>query len=402
MSENIPREHYMEILRQSKDTPAVKVLTGIRRSGKSTLLEMFREELKASGISESDIFYLDLDIDRPDNPKDHSELTRMVTEAIDPVPGKYIFLDEVQNVKDWDISVTSFFTAGADVYITGSNSETLSSEISTKLSGRSLPIHVMPLSFSEYTGFRKPDIPSDILFRDYVMTGGMPAVARLVDTPAANIIPSLLYGTFSTVYVKDIEERHDIKGFTRMSNLVKYVMRNIGDRISARKSSDYLKSKGVSISHVTLEDYLGYMEEAFLVYRAQRIDSKTKEYLDTSDKFYASDLGIRNTVVPYRWEDMDGLLENIVYNELRFRYPEVAVCRTGDHEIDFIADPRGKPSYYQVSLNISDPKTLEREVRPLKEIKDNYPKYIITYDRYLLDDIDGIHVMQIIDWLLGR
>ena len=402
MSEDIPRERYMELLRQSKNAHAVKVLTGIRRSGKSTLLRMFREELKASGVPESDIFHLDLDIDRPDNPKDHAELTEMVTKAVDPIPGKYIFLDEVQNVRDWEISVTSFFTAGADVYVTGSNSETLSSEISTRLSGRSLPIHVMPLSFSEYIGFRKPGVPSDILFRDYVMTGGMPAVARLADTPAADIIPSLLYGIFTTVYVKDMEERHEIKGSTRMPNLVKYVMRNIGGRTSARRSSDYLKSKGVSISHVTLEDYLGYMEEAFLVYRAQRMDSKTKEYLDTSDKFYASDLGIRNTVVPYRWEDMDGLLENIVYNELRFRYPEVAVCRTGEHEIDFIADPRGKPSYYQVSLNISDPKTLEREIRPLKDVRDNYPKYIITYDRYLLDDIDGIHVVQIVDWLLGR
>ena len=161
-------------------------------------------------------------------------------------------------------------------------------------------------------------------------------------------------------------------------------------------------SKGISINHVTLEEYLGYMEQAFLVYRAERMDSKTKEYLSTSDKFYASDTGIRNSIIPYRPEDLDGLLENIVYNELRFRYGEVATYAVGDREIDFIADPRGNPSYYQVSMNISNPKTLEREIRPLKEIDDNYPRYLITYDRYLLNDIDGIKVVQIIDWLLGQ
>lgn len=403
MSENIPREHYMEILRASKDVPLIKVLTGIRRSGKSTLLSLFRDELLQSGVPESDIFYVDLDVDRENNPTNHTELTSFVTSAIDPIPKRYIFLDEVQNVKDWEISVTSFYTTGADVYITGSNSHILSSELATKLSGRSLEIHVMPLSFSEYKTFRQPNIPTDILFHDYVIMGGMPAVAIAIDTPAKKIIPGLLSGVYTSVYVKDIEGRHKINTSTpRMSNLVRYVMRNIGDRTSPRRTSDYLKSKGISINHVTLEEYLGYMEQAFLVYRAERMDSKTKEYLSTSDKFYASDTGIRNSIIPYRPEDLDGLLENIVYNELRFRYGEVATYAIGDREIDFIADPRGNPSYYQVSMNISNPKTLEREIRPLKEIDDNYPRYLITYDRYLLNDIDGIIVVQITDWLLGR
>lgn len=173
-----------------------------------------------------------------------------------------------------------------------------------------------------------------MMFRDFVMMGGMPSVARLVDTPAADIISSLLHGIFTTVYVKDIEGRHEIKGAARMSNLVRYIMRNVGDVISARRSSDYLKSKGISISHVTLEDYLGYMEEAFLVDRVQRMDSKTKDYLRTFDKFYATDLGIRNTVVPYRAEEIDA--RGHLHNELRLRYSEVAVCMTGSRAIDFI------------------------------------------------------------------
>ena len=396
-----PREHYLDMIRRSRDTPFIKVVTGIRRSGKSTLMDAFRSELIESGVPEGNIVYINFELDDPDLPTDHRELTDHVTSRLVPGPGTYIFLDEVQNVKDWEISVGSFFTSGADVYITGSNSQTLSSELATKLSGRDLEIHVMPLSFGEYVSFRRDSgLLADRLFRDFVAQGSLPAVAKLQDTPARVLIPQILQGVYNTVYVKDIEQRHNLSGSVRMANLVRYVMRNIGDRTSPRKASDYLVSKGVKISHVTVEDYLGYMDEAFLVTRARRIDSKTKEYLSTSDKFYVTDLGIRNQVVPFRREDMDGLLENIVFNELRFRYGEVAVCDVNGTEIDFVADPQGTPSYWQVCMSLSEPETLEREIRPLRMLKDDYPKCIVTYDRYMFDDIDGIRVVQIVDWLM--
>lgn len=396
-----PREHYLDMLRRSKDMPFIKVVTGIRRSGKSTLMDVFRKELMESGVSEEDIVYLNFELDDPSLPRSHRDLTDYVVSRIRMEPGTYIFLDEIQNVEGWEISVGSFFSSGADVYITGSNSQTLSSELASRLSGRSLEIHVMPLTFREYVSFRRGSgLPTDRLFRDFVAQGSLPAVAKLQDTSAKVLIPQILQGVYSTVYVKDIEQRHSISGSMRMANLVRYVMRNIGDRTSSRKASDYLVSKGVKISHVTIGDYLGYMDEAFLVIRARRVDSKTKEYLSTSDKFYVTDLGIRNQVVPFRQEDMDGLLENIVFNELRFRYSEVAVCDVNGTEIDFVADPRGTPSYYQVCMSISDPNTLERELRPLKALKDEYPKCIITYDRYMFDDIDGIRVVQVVDWLM--
>lgn len=397
----IPREHYSAKLRAAKDTPFIKVLTGIRRCGKTTIPRSFREELLSSGVSEQDILSIDFDKDSSDLPRNHSELTDYVMSRIVPGRGKYLFFDEVQNVEDWEVSILSLFEAHADVYVTGSNSQMLSSEIATLLSGRSVEIHVQPLTFSEYAIFRK-GVAEDVLLNEYIRYGGLPAVARLMDAPVRAIVPDVIAGVFNTVYVRDVESRHNLRGSARLVNLLRYVMRNIGDRTSPRKASDYLKSKRIDISHVTVEDYLGFLEEAFLIYRSERIDSKTKEYLSTSDKFYASDLGIRSYLAPFRPEDLDGILENLVYCELKYRSAEVAVCAVGDKEIDFVADPNGNPSYYQVCMSLANPEALEREIRPFRDIGDNYPKTIITFDRYILDDIDGIRVVNIRDWLMGR
>lgn len=398
-----PREHYLEMIRVSRDTPFIKVITGLRRSGKSTLMRSFRDELISAGVPSEDIFSIDFDIDEADRPSDHRELTDYVNSKLTPGPGKYLFFDEIQNVEEWEVSIASFYTSGADVYITGSNSQMLSSELATKLSGRDIEIHMMPLTFGEYVSFRKGSgLSNDRLFQDFLKQGSLPAVAKLQDTSARVLIPQILTDVYNTVYAKDIERRHNITDSARMVNLVRYAMRNIGDRTSARKASDFLQSKGVKVSHVTVENYLDYLSEAFLMYRAKRMSSKTKEYLSTSDKFFASDLGIRNMIVPFRPEDLDGLLENMVFNELRFRFREVAVYDVDGSEIDFVADPLGRPSYYQVCISLADPKTLERELRPLKAVDDNNPKFIITYDRYLTDDIDGIKIVQIVDWLLGE
>lgn len=399
--EVIPREHYLAKLRASKDTPFIKVLTGIRRCGKTTILRSFREELISDGVAREDILSIDFDKDSVDLPTNHRELTDYVMSRIVPGRGKYLFFDEIQIVEDWEISISSFFEAHADVYITGSNSQMLSSEIATRLSGREVEIHVQPLTFSEYTVFRK-GVPEDVLFNEYIRYGGLPAVAMIMDTPARAIVPEVIAGIYNTVYVKDVENRHKLRGSARLQNLLRYVMRNIGDRTSSRKASDYLKSKKIDISHVAVEDYLGYLAEAFLIYRSERIDSKTKEYLSTSDKFYATDLGIRSYIVPFRMEDLDGILENLVYSELRYRCAEVAVCAVGDKEIDFVSDPKSNPSYYQVCMSLANPETLEREIRPLREIDDNYPKTIITLDRYIADGIDGIRIVSIRDWLMGR
>ena len=395
----IPRDHYLDRLWMSRDTRFVKVLTGIRRCGKSSIMKMFLRRLIDSGIGEDRILYIDFDVDPEDKPQDHTELTRCVESRLEVGRGSYILLDEVQNVEGWDVSVSSFYAKGADVYITGSNARLLSSEMSSKLSGRGIDIEILPLSFSEYVRFRGGD-DTERLFGEYVRYGGLPAIAMLLNANAKQLVGGAIECAYQTVYIKDIVERHQIRDAAVLSNIIRFTMLNIGNRISTRNIAGYLTSKGQKMSHVSVENYLGYMEEAHLVSRPGRIDAETKDILSTHDKLYATDLGMRNRLCSFKEEDIDGILENIVYNELRRRYDTVDICSMNDKEVDFIADANGTPSYFQVSTDISDKKTRERELKPLRAIGDNYPKYVITYDRFLLDDIDGIRIMTVTDWLL--
>ena len=395
-----PREHYLEQLRSCKDTPFIKVITGLRRSGKSTIMDIFRAELIDSGIGVENIFYLNLENDDEDIPTDHRSLTDLVRSKIDVGKGKYLFFDEIQNVDGWESSIRTFYDSGADIYITGSNSKMLSSELSTKLSGRAIEIRVAPLVFSEYILFRKESSLSDgDLFRDYIRYGGLPAIALSMDRQPPRITSEMIAGTFNTAYIKDVIERHQIRNPAGLSNLIRFLMRNIGDRTSSRKASNFITSNGIKLSHNAIEEYLEYIEESFIALRAKRMDLKTLEYLTTQDKFYAQDLGVRNYVSTFREDDMDGILENIVYNELIYRYGNACVCAVGRYEVDFMVDPLDRPSYFQVCMSINDKVTRERELRPLREIPDNYPKTVITYDRYILDDIDGIRIVTIMDWL---
>ena len=396
----IPREKYLSQLRAGRDTDFIKVLTGIRRCGKSTILEMFMDELRGSGVHEEDIVYIDFDEDPENLPKNSSELMSYVRERLVPGRGRYQFFDEIQNVEGWEESVVSFYDNGADVYVTGSNSQMLSSELSTRLSGRHVEIHVMPLAFSEYLEFRKSSGKSaEELFGDFMRDGGMPAVALSEDLPSRALIPQILEGMYSTVYRKDVEERHSIRGSSMMSNLIRFMMRNISCRTSPRNIAGNLSSKRQKISAPTVQDYLEYITEAYLMTRSERMDSSTMDYLETSDKFYATDLGVRNIVSPMRDGDVSAMIENIVFNELRYRYGKVVTFDVEGREIDFVADPMGSRSYYQVCMSIADDTTRARELRPLREAGDNYPKTVITLDRYPVDDIEGVRIVRLIDWL---
>jgi hypothetical protein len=201
------------------------------------------------------------------------------------------------------------------------------------------------------------------------------------------------------VYVKDVIEKHQIRNPAGLSNLIRFLMRNIGGRTSSRKASNVITGSGIRLSHNAIEEYLEYIEEALIALRSKRMDIKTLEYLTTQDKFYAQDLGIRNHLSTFREDDIDGILENIVYNELIYRYGNACVCAVGKYEVDFMVNPLEKPSYFQVCMNIGDETTRERELRPLRALSDNYPKTVITYDRFILDDIDGIRIVPILDWL---
>ena len=397
----IPREKYLTKLRAGKGIPFIKILTGIRRSGKSTLMKIFIDELISSGISKDEILFIDFDLDDDSLPKTHRELTDYVNSRYSDISGKLLFFDEIQNVDEWERSVGSFYNNGADIYLTGSNSNMLSSELSTRLSGRYLEIKVMPLMFSEYLIFRENTSNSiDSMFRDYCIKGSLPAVAKMCGTTSEELIPDSISGTFNTVYNKDIIERHNIRNPATLSNVIKFLMRNVGDRTSAKNVAGYLTSIGQKMAKSTIEDYIQYIESAYLVSHPQRFDSETRELLGTSDKFYATDLGIKHHVSAYRPDDIDGILENVVYNELNYRYNDVAILSVGGYEVDFVCDFTQKPKYFQVCYSLNSESTLNREVRPLSLIEDNYPKTIITYERYPLDDIDGIRVVNVIDWLL--
>ena len=395
----IPREHYMSKIRQSRGTPFIKILTGIRRCGKSSLMEMFIDELRESGVPDDRIFYSNLD-DEGCGIETFRDLIDSVSSKISDTKGAYLFFDEIQNVPEWERAVSTFYIRDADVYVTGSNSNMFSTELSTKLSGRCLEIFIQPLVFSEYLNFRNSD-DTDKLLEDYIRYGGFPAVSLMMDVMPGQV-KDILDGIYNTVFNKDVMSRHEIRGNAMISNLSIYLMKNIGDRTSVRGVSNYLTSKGIRTQPQTVNQYIGFLEEALLFSKANRLDLKTKEYLRTTDKFYVSDMGIRHSQITFHPKDLDGIVENIVYNELLYRFGDVSVCSVDLYEVDFIADPMGMPSYYQVSLNVTDLVTLERELRPLRKIADNYPKTIITYDRFPMNDIDGIRIVSLKDWLLNK
>lgn len=401
----IPRENYLEKLRGLRDLPLIKVITGMRRTGKSTLMMMFREEVVASGTDVGNTCYINLGDETDMTISTPRELMDGIKEHLVPEKGTYVFLDEVQNVDGWERVVESLFIRGVDVYVTGSNSRMLSSEISTKLSGRYVEVEVLPLSFSEYLLFREsygPEATTEGKFSEYIRWGGLPVTA-LMSGSRADLISMMISGTYNTVFIKDVIERNRIRNPAVISNVSRFMMGNIGNRTSPRNASGFLVSKGMKASTDTIDSYIGFLEDARLFTRARRMDSKTKEYLHTSDKFYVTDIGMRNVAMGYDDRDIDGVLENIVFMELIHRYGNASVMDVDGREVDLVSyDPKGEPLYFQVSVSITDPNTMERELRPLRAIRDNYPKAVVTMDRYPYDNVDGIRIVNVVDFLTER
>lgn len=391
----IPREHYMGIIRESRGSGFVKILTGIRGCGKSTLLRMFADELAREGVPEDMMFSADLE-GVGSGMENYGDIVSAAESGLRCVYGSYVFLDEVQNVPEWEKAVSTLRMRGADVYITASDSEVIPSEQDVRLSGRCTEIRVQPLMFSEYVSFRR-SADRETLLEEYLEYGGFPSVALATDR-LPSLTKGILDGIFFGVLAKDVAGRHEIRG-NKIDRLCTYLMENIGDRTSIRGAAAYMTAKGMKTQPITLEQYVGYLEAANLFSRSRRFDSKTGKYLRTSDKFYAADPGLRNRRVPFDREDLNGIVENVVYNELVYRFGNAAVCSAGQYEVDFVADPLGSPSYYQVAADINDPETLTKELRPLKAVGDNRPKTVITYCRPPADDVDGIRIVSLLDWL---
>ncbi len=395
----IERPVYLEELKRWKDKDLIKVVTGIRRCGKSTLFLLFINYLKENGIQDNQIIHINLE-DADYDFKNYKELYEYIKEKLTPEKQYYIFLDEVQNVPEFQKAVDSLYIKkNVDVYITGSNAYLLSGEHATLLSGRYIEIKMLPLSFKEYvTAF--DDNNYQKLFLEYMKNGGMPGNISMLKTNV-NDIDKYLDGIFSTVVYKDIMAKNNITDKTLLENILKYIFDSVGSPISTKKISDTLTSKGITTSNHTVENYILAFLESFLIYKAERFDVKRKNLLVRDYKYYAVDTGLRSYLLGKKSDsDMGHILENIVYLELLRRGYKVYVGKVDDLEIDFVAENREGLKYYQVSLTVRDEKVLERELRPLQKTGDHYPKTLLTLDMDLEADYDGIRKVNVIDWLL--
>ncbi len=398
----IIRENYLKKMIDAKDTEFIKVITGVRRSGKSTLLLMFKDYLINNGIKEDNIIYINFESAEFDDIKDYKDLYKYIKEKIKK--GRvYLLLDEIQNVKSWEKAINSFkVDFDIDIYITGSNAYLLSSELSTLLSGRYIEIKMYPLSFKEFLKFNNYDNTNlDDKFNEYLKYGGLPAITLIKDND--ELVLSYLNGIYNTIVKKDIVDRNNIKDVALLENIIKYLATNIGSSVSAKKISDFLNSNKITekSNHQTIDNYLSMLEKSFIVYKANRTDVRNKSLLKTLGKYYISDTGIRNIILGFRNINEGHLLENVVYLELLRRGYSVNIGKSGDFEVDFVAENPNDIKYYQVAQTLANEEVKEREIRSLESISDNYEKIILTMDKTINKDYNGIKVMNIIDWLLN-
>lgn len=398
--EKIRRTKYIEELKKWKDKNLIKVVTGIRRCGKSTLFELYIEYLKELKIDDKHIISINLESIDYDF-KNYRELYNYVMSKIRDNKKYYVFLDEVQNIEEFQKAVDSLYIKdNIDIYITGSNAFLLSGELATLLTGRYVEIKMLPLSFKEYISGYKNNNNYQLLFLEYMKNGGMPGILSISDLDN-NDINTYLDGIFSTVVVKDIMARNKIVNKTLLENIIKFIFDSIGSTISTKKISDTLTSKGISTSNHTVENYIRAFVESYLIYKAERFDVKGKNLLVRDYKYYVVDTGLRSYLLGKKSDsDMGHILENIVYLELLRRGYKVYVGKVDNTEIDFVAENRDGIKYFQVALTVRDEKVLERELRSLQNTGDHYPKYLITMDMDLEADYEGITKINIIDWLL--
>ena len=399
----IIRTEYLDLLKRFKDKDLIKVITGIRRCGKSTLFDLFIDYLKNNNVHEKQIIKVNLE-----NPeyqfKNYMELYNFVNEKIVDDKKYYVFLDEVQNVPEFQKAVDGLYIKkNVDLYITGSNAYLLSGELATLLSGRYIEIKMLPLSFKEYlSAFPNRNESEDRLFLEYMQYGGMPGNLQILESNP-NDIDKYLDGVFSTVVYKDIMQRKNITDKMLFENVIKFIYDSIGSRVSTKKISDTLTSKGIATSNHTVENYITAFLESYLIYKADRFDVKGKNLLSRDYKYYAVDTGLRSYLLGKKSNsDMGHLLENIVYLELLRRGYKVYVGKVDDMEIDFVAENREGIKYYQVALSTRDEKVLERELRVLEKTGDHYPKCLLTLDMDLETDYNGILKKNVVDWLLNR
>ena len=396
----IQRKEYLDKLIALKDKKLIKIVTGIRRCGKSTLLEIYQEWLKEQGVSDEQIISINFENLDYEELTDYKKLYAYLKERM--VKGKmnYIFLDEVHHITDFPKVVDSLYIQkNVDMYITGSNAYMLSSEIATLISGRYVQIEMLPLSFKEYMESKGSLSDRGIKFTEYLQRSSVPYALVLKDQP--NEIQDYLEGIYNTIVVKDIVNRKKISDTMMLRSLLRFVFDNIGNPLSSKKIADTMTSDGRKIDTKTVEKYLSALTESYIIYQAKRYNIKGKQHLKTLEKYYVVDIGLRLMLIGSQQADMGRILENVVYLELLRRGYEVYVGKVDEYEVDFVAQNSKGTTYFQVALTVRDEKTLDRELRVLEAVKDHYPKYLLTLDDDPEMQYNGIRRVNARDWLLG-
>lgn len=404
MSEHIERTEYLEWLERWKEQQIIKVVSGVRRCGKSTLFEIYKDWLKNNGVGNEQIISINFeDIDFEQLTEYHS-LYNYIKERLIPNKMNYIFLDEIQHVQQFEKAVDSLFLKeNCDVYITGSNAYFMSGELATFLTGRYVELKMLPLSFKEFcAGLKGSQALSNAQkFNLYLKRSSFPYLTKYQNTDRE--VNNYLRDIYNSVLLKDIVARLKIADVTTLENVTKFLFHNIGNIVSASKIANTLKSQGKGADQKTVDKYLRGLTDSLLLYEAQRYNLKGKMFLSTNSKYYAVDITLRNMLVKGSESDIGHILENIVYLELKRRGFNVYVGQLDDGEIDFVAVKDNDTIYYQVSATVLDENTLKRELAPLRKVQDNYPKYLLTLDEIFGSaDYDGIKKINVLDWLLDK
>lgn len=402
----IERTNYIEKLLGWKDEQVIKVVTGIRRCGKSTLLRQYQDALRQRGVSEEQIISVNFEELENEPLLDYHALYDHIKARLCGGRMTYIFLDEIQKVPFYEKAVDSLYVKeNTDIYLTGSNAYMLSGDLATLLTGRYVELSMLPLSFSEYC--RAAGCTGEAALNEYMRYGGMPYVAAMDKTP--DKADTYLEGIYNTVIVRDIEDRQarretdpakrKVTDIALLKSIARFLAGSVGSPISVKSVSDYLISGGRKVSPNTVDDYMEALRESFVFYPVERFDIVGKQLLRANKKWYIVDLGLRNHILPRSNYDLGFSIENIVYFELFRRGYQVNIGKYGAAEVDFVARKRDEIAYYQVTASMTAPETFEREMRPLRSIRDNYEKTVLTLDRFSTGNYDGIRVINLVDWL---
>ena len=399
----VQREDYLRKLRQLKDVDLIKIVTGVRRSGKSTLLELFRNELIKSGIDSQRIITLNFEEVENEPLLDRHKLYHYIEDRLVPDRMNYIFLDEVQNIPEYEVLVDSLYVKkNVDIYITGSNAFLQSSELATLLSGRYIEISILPFSFAEFVSSFSAPAELSRRYDQYVNYSSFPQAVSMIEA-IPDQINNYLRGIYESVVTKDVMTRREIKSRRNFDNVVRFILDSIGSAVSPSSIATAMTANSQSIKHTTVDGYLSALVNSFVLYKAERWDIKGKKLLATQEKYYTVDLGLRRVLLGRQdGSDRGHLLENVIYLELLRRGGEIYIGKAGNKEVDFVVkSPSGDLSYYQVAYSVATEETLTRELSPLRQIDDNYPKYLITLDQASFDN-NGIRHLNALDFLMNQ